>query len=507
MFKRSFTIKTNAVAALSGNIWGAMLSIIAVPYYLAYLGIESYGLIGVFTTLQSFIVLLDFGLSSTINRELARLSGVRDGDQEMHNIARTLSIPNWITAFGIAVLLCSLAPVIARYWIQPNKLSVVTVTEALMIIGVNIAIQFSINFYIGGLMGLQKQVILSFVGGICATLRTVGALVIIAFISPTIEAFLMWQTAVLVIQISLLAVTLRRSLPEGHKGHFEKPLFKKIWRFAAGVTSISIVSLILTQTDKVVLSRMLDLEHFGYYMLAVTISSTAIAMFVGPLTHAVYPQFSRLVGADNLSALREFYHRSCQTIAAIVFPVTSILVIFPFQVLFVWTGDREIASNSYIVLSLIALGTGLNAAMWLPHFLQLAHGWTSLIFKVGILLVALITPATIAGAYFYGAIGGAAGWAALTILFIPIMVHMMHRRILQGERLKWYLEDFILPLVTAAVVASAIRFLMPELRSRVEVLVELLIASILTLTITVLATRATRNQVKLLSARMLRASA
>ncbi|MDQ3181857.1 MAG: polysaccharide biosynthesis protein, partial [Acidobacteriota bacterium] len=65
-----------------------------VPIYLHYIGIESYGLIGIFSSIQAFIILLDFGLSPTLNRELARLSALTDRTQEMHDIKRTLEIPN-----------------------------------------------------------------------------------------------------------------------------------------------------------------------------------------------------------------------------------------------------------------------------------------------------------------------------------------------------------------------------------------------------------------------------
>ncbi|MBK7512423.1 MAG: oligosaccharide flippase family protein [Chloracidobacterium sp.] len=345
-------------------------------------------------------------------------------------------------------------------------------------------------------MGLQKQVLLSVINGICATLRSVGALIVLIFISQTIQAFLLWQTFVIVLQLLLLMSTMGRSLPDGMPGQFKWDIFSKIWRFAAGVSGISVLSLILNQTDKLILSRMVDLEHFGYYMLAVTIASTSIVMFVGPLSHAVYPEFARLISAKNENALTEFYHRSCETVSAIVFPVTAVIVFFSYEILFVWTGNREIATNTFLILTLIALGSGLNASMWPLHFLQLAHGWTSLVFKVGIALVVFVTPAIVFGVYTYGAIGGAAGWAILTAIFIPIMVHMMHRRILRGEKTRWYLKDFFAPLIVAGGVAGTMRLFLPMAETRLEVLIELFAVSTITLVVTVLATTATRNFVE-----------
>ncbi len=193
MFKKVYSTKTNVIANFVGNVWIALLSIVFVPIYLHYIGVESYGLIGVFSSIQAFIVLLDFGLSPTLNRELARLSALEDRRQEMHDIKRTLEIPNWIFAVFIALVLSALAPLIARFWVQPKGLSVETVTQAFIILGFNIAIQFSVNFYTGGLISLQKQLLLSLINMFCGTLRSVGGFVVLAFVSPTIQSFLLWQ--------------------------------------------------------------------------------------------------------------------------------------------------------------------------------------------------------------------------------------------------------------------------------------------------------------------------
>ena len=50
---------------------------------------------------------------------------------------------------------------------------------------------------------------------------------------------------------------------------------------------ITLVSLGLTQADKIVLSRLLPLEAFGYYTLAVTVSN-ALYKLSEPIMDAVF---------------------------------------------------------------------------------------------------------------------------------------------------------------------------------------------------------------------------
>lgn len=494
MFKRVFSTKINVAANFAGTIWVSLLSIIFVPLYLHYIGIEAYGLIGIFTSIQSFIALLDFGISPTFSRELARLSAIKDSEQEMQDIKRTLEIPNWLSAAAVAAVLSVIAPLAANFWIQPKELSTSAVTQALLIMAVNIAVQFSINFYIGGLIGLQKQLLLSLINIFCGTLRTAGCLLVLMFVSPTIQAFLIWQGAVLILQLILTIFTLKFSLPEtAVRGRFQKDLFRKVWRYAAGLTGISVVSLILTQTDKIILSRMLNLETFGYYSLAITIATMAISIAISSITHAVFPQFSQLVAIGDEKSLSVFYHRSCQIVSVFLFPVTIVLALFSHEVVIAWTNNAEIAANSYRLVSLVAVGTGLNGLVWLPYFLQLAHGWTKLAFYINLFAIMILIPLIIFGTYHYGAVGGAMSGIILNLIYIFVTIQIMHRHILRGEQWRWYFKDLLPPFLTALAIALLGKTFLPENLMRIETLFSLGLISFATLAITVFSTKATRD--------------
>ena len=68
----------NLLAGLASSVWSALVGLAVVPFYLKYLGIEAYGLIGFFATTQAVLSLLDMGMAPTINREVARRSASGD---------------------------------------------------------------------------------------------------------------------------------------------------------------------------------------------------------------------------------------------------------------------------------------------------------------------------------------------------------------------------------------------------------------------------------------------
>ena len=67
-------IKQNIIANFGGKAWQALMSLAFVPLYIKFMGIESYGLVGIFASLLALFGLLDMGLSTTLNRELAGFS-------------------------------------------------------------------------------------------------------------------------------------------------------------------------------------------------------------------------------------------------------------------------------------------------------------------------------------------------------------------------------------------------------------------------------------------------
>jgi len=243
-------LKKNIAANFGGNIVIGLMSLVFVPLYIHFMGIEAYGLIGIFASLLALFALLDMGLSTTLNREMARLTVLEGKAQEMRDIVRTLEIPYWAAGLLISVIVIVLSPFIAYRWVKAENLSPKTVQTAIMLMGLAVAFQWPMSFYSGGLMGLQRQVLLSGINVVMATFRGAGAVLILWLVSPTVEAFFSWQIVVSVVHISLRVFFLWRSLPPAAETpHFRLELLLNIWRFAAGMTGITLLSAILMQMD------------------------------------------------------------------------------------------------------------------------------------------------------------------------------------------------------------------------------------------------------------------
>ncbi len=85
----------------------------------------------------------------------------------------------------------------------------------------------------------------------------------------------------------------------------------------------------------------------------------------------------------------------------------------------------------------------LNALMHLPYALQISHGWTSIGLRINTFLIITLVPAIYFMTTHYGAVGAAAVWVPLNSIYMLIGVPLTHRRLLQGEMRRWFVEDVI----------------------------------------------------------------
>ena len=486
-------LKKNIAANFAGNIWQALMALAFIPLYIKFMGVESYGLIGIFATLQGLFVLLDMGLGATLTREMARLSVLPGREQEMRDLVRSLEVIYWSVAIFIGIVIMAIAPFVAHYWVKANHLSPQTIEQALRIMGFAMALQWPASFYSGGLIGLQRLVLLNVTNSTMNTLRGGGAVLILWLLSPTIQAFFLWQIIISAINTCLLAFFLWHSLPCTEKrATFQKQLLAGVWRFAAGMSGISILAAILTQLDKLILSRMLTLEIFGYYTLA-GVFSISIYRLVGPVFSAVYPKFTQLVSLSDQDGLKQLYHKSCQFISVLILPVAGIIAMFSYDILLIWTQDPVTAENCHLLVSIIISGAALNGVMYIPYALQLAHGWTKLSLYVNSISVVLLVPLIIYLTRHYGAVGGASVWVILNAGYFFISMPLVHKRLLPHENWRWYWQDVGLPLIASLIVAGSGRLLMGGQMSQFMMVVYISIVSFLTLTITVMATPTTRG--------------
>jgi O-antigen/teichoic acid export membrane protein len=486
-------LKKNILANLLGKSWTALITIAFIPLYIKFIGIEGYGLVSFYASFQSIFTIVDMGLSSTLNRELAQLSIQEDKSQESRNLVRSLEIIYWIISILISLIMIKLAPFIVEQWIKPEIISTDLVHTSIILMGFSIAFRFPFSLYQGGLLGLQKQVLFNIINSLMESLKVIGVIFILWLISPTIQAFFLWQMLLCFSQTIITRFFLWKSLPKGeHRSHFQLKLISKIWRIAAGFAGFNTLVIILLQMDKVVLSKMLSLEQFGYYSLASTVAF-ATNVIVNPINTAIFPHFSRLIAQNDQIGLSNSYNNVSQTVSVLTLPLAFVLALFSQEILALWTNNIFLAGQTYLLLSFLSIGSGLNSLVHVPYTLQFAHGKMKLVICANLIGIIVLLPLLIALTKAYGALGASTVWTLLNVGYLFIVTQAIHKKTPFMKRVKWYRDSIIFPVSGIIPTVLTMRLFFPHNSSGIIQFIFLVITLIFTLVAGVISTPFTRK--------------
>ena len=451
------SLKKNIIANYLGQGWAALMGLAFIPVYIRYLGMEAWGLVGFMSMLQAWFTLLDMGLTPTLSREMARFQAGAHGAQSIRDLLRSLEVIYGGVAVAVVGLVWFIAPWVAEHWLSASQLSATSVAQAIGIMGLVLAARMVEQIYRGAIQGLQRQIWLNGAQSVLATLRWAGVIGVLAWISPSIKAFFLWQGLVSLLSVVVLARQTYHWLPPGVRpSRFDLAAMVRIRRFAGGMAAATLLALLLTQVDKLLLSKLVSLEDFGYYILAASVAG-GLGFLVAPISNAVFPHLTELVAKSEQQALIDTYHRASQWLAAVLIPVALVLAAFAEPLLHVWTGNLSLAQQVAPLLALLALGTLCNGFMHVPYTMQLANGWTGFALRVNMVAVCFIVPAIVWAVPRYGAIGAAWAWLVLNALYVLVGVHFMHHRLLHGGKWRWYRDAVFKPLIIGSVTVLVLR--------------------------------------------------
>src|ERR1035438_1039748 len=230
------SLKKNVAANYFGQGWQALMSFVFVPWYIKYLGMEAYGLIGIFAILQAWLVLLDMGMKPALGREMARFTGGAHNAQSIRDLLRSIELIGIAVAGAIALGIWAASGWLATHWVTAKHLPVEVVAHAFAVMGLVTALRFIQDIYVSCSVGLQRQVQQNMVTGITSTVRGLGAVALLAWVSPTVGAFFLWQALLSVITVAMFVGIVYRALPSAPRpARFSGPALMNIWRFAAGM--------------------------------------------------------------------------------------------------------------------------------------------------------------------------------------------------------------------------------------------------------------------------------
>jgi len=420
------------------NIWQAGLLLILIPIYIKILGLESFGLIGFYLVWITILGILETGFSSTILREFSWLAAKRKKIIKIFYLFRSAEIFYFSLIIFICLILSILVFFFGKELFKSNTLDSEIIHQTLILMIFSLACSTPLGLYAGGLRGLNKHQQCSFLLTLFATVRGLGCVMVLLYIKSDIRIYFIYLIIINSIQLLIFRWLLLKLIKKCN--YFDKFSFnplKSIKNYFTGIIFCTAITIVISQSDKLILSKITSLEEFSLYTISWTVAS-ALSILVTPIIPIYSSKITELISKkENKELVRNFKLLSQLTNILILSPAV-VLIFFSKQVLFVWTGNSIITENAGPILSVLVIGMlFINCSYPSLTFLNSKNKIKEVIILNLISLIFI--PFQIFIIKYYGVLGAAYIW-----LFYGITINISYQSICQKylSNMNFYLYNF-----------------------------------------------------------------
>ena len=460
-------IYKTVIRSYLAQIYVTLIGIILMPVYLHVLGASAFGLIGFYLMLQSWVQLLDLGISPTFSREMARYRArVLTAEDALLRLRTLELLLGGLAAAAVCALILS-RTWIAHDWLRSASIGTVEVSRILVMMSVAVGLRWLSSMYRAGLVGLERQALVNLLAVVFATMRFVGVLIWIPVMRHWPIVFFAHQVGVGLLEVVTYRTLIYRGLPvQSRVSRFSLALFRELAPLTGAMALLGAIWILATQFDKLVLSRLLSLAEYGYYSIAV-MAAGGVLILMPPLNQVLQPRMTILAIQGNEQKLRHLYRVTTQLLAATFAAVGAAMALLPAQLLYAWSGNHALATLASPILEIYAPAYSFAALLSLPFLLQFAHGELRLHVWGNVLLLFFLLPMLMLSAAKWGAVGAGATLCVAYAAFLLLWVPLIHHRYLPGRAFRWLLLDVVTPAGAAVVVAFLFSMMVPDDASRI----------------------------------------
>jgi O-antigen/teichoic acid export membrane protein len=440
-------VPKNVLINFLGGAWAGLSMVLSTPVLIRELGLEGFGLIGFWQLIIYLSMVADFGLGAACARELARSEGRKADLAERRSLFLLLERPVLLISAVMALLLIMVSGYVAHAWLSFSSIRADELERALWWLGISVAGQFLSGFYANALAGLQRMGSMNALQAMNNGMRFLGGAGV-AIITADISTFFAFQAFVALATVALSRLTLARELGPRSAGQAQVGPLRRFMLFSGGMFLTAICGALMSNADRLAVSKLLDGESLGRYSVALT-AVGLLQMLVFAFHRSFYPRFSQLHAAGDTVLLKNTYVNACRLLGAVLVPTGIVFIAFTPQLLTIWLGRSDPLTES--TSRLLVLAFVLSGLMWLPAAYQQAAGRTKL--HTGMMALTLVVglPLMVVSISRWGLVGATTLMLLHGVVQVSVVQWLMNRDVLRGGMASWYWAVLLRPsLVSGA---------------------------------------------------------
>ena len=417
-------MKSVIVTLYGVQAYSILVTIAATPFLIMYLGAEGYGLIGLYFVIQMLLQVVDGGLTGTITKLSANLNPL--STSSVTHFHASYSYFKKLICAGIFVIFCiSLILYLGGFFprLIESSFSVNTINNCVILMLLCVAFRFFALSDRGFLQGIEKQSAIAVSNFVSITLRYPIALLILAIFHTDITLFFMFQLAVVLVEVCILKFFSRLYMKRLNiltcqtlTSH--KEIIGKKWLIShsSSLWAISILWVLASQLDKLILSFSISLDDYGVFSLALVCANLMLTMFI-PINQVLMPRFVKLYANSDKSGMISEVLQSIHLYVCFFSIIVMGLLFFGGEILFLWTSNADMSLKANDFLGYLAVGNFIHGVTNIIFITVYASNDLAVYAKRYMYHVLVFLPISIYAAIAHKEFGVVVVWVASAVLF------------------------------------------------------------------------------------------
>jgi len=432
-------LSKNILYNLFGQGLLVILGFVAVKFIFKQLGQDALGIIYFTLTLNALLTaILALGINETTVREVAAFH--EEDPTYVKHLLQTASLFYWSLYVLAAMALYASAPWLVTKWIHLGTLSPFTASRILRVLGISSLLALPRSFYASILRGIQRMEFTNLIDVGTSALQQFGTIFVLSLGGGLNQVILWMAGCYLLGPVIYLRVC----------AHFfgAKAFIPWVWTSAihrnAGYTfklaGITVLSIIHTQSDKAIVSKLLSLGVFGYYSMAYNAVSRGMLVSAS-VSQAVFPSFSALYKQGDRAGLMRQYKNLQDLLCYAIIPMFAAIP-FAARPLFTCVLNAEAARMLLWPVTFLCIGFCMNGTLTIPYVFSLAVGKPEIAARSNYYALFVVLPVTTLLVYKFGIAGAGLSWVFYHVFAYAYMMPRTCTECLGIPVWKWFLHVF-----------------------------------------------------------------
>jgi O-antigen/teichoic acid export membrane protein len=444
-------IAKNTVYNTVGTFWGTLVSFVLVPYIIAHIGAERFGVWAIIGVITSYFGLLDFGIGTAFVKYISHFYAKQEFDK-VNEVVNTGLF--YYGVFAIAVIIMAIfftGPLLDLFKV-PARLH----NEAVFvfIVGITVfALSNALSPFLALQSGLQRMDISNKIS-IGASFVNIAGTVFVLERGYGLPGLMVNNAVVFTVGTAASIITMARIFPQWSVSprFISKKVFIELFRFGYKLQVSRLANFVSFQADKLFIAYFLNMGMVTFYQLGSSLLQ-GLRQIPLLLVSALVPAVSEVHAQKDTGSLETIFIRGSKYLVIAATPIIALVFINAPLIMAVWMGKGY--GLTVLVIRMLSIGYYAATVTGAASSIAAGVGRTDIDMKFGLWMAVLNITLSVVLIIKIGFIGAVIG-TTVSLFVASIYFMILFGQYFGGKNIRAFAGLFTKPVFASALAAGII---------------------------------------------------